>query len=329
MELTKPGKTANKFDDDNIVIPTTDNYDILLRTNYNGQQLRKILKLYKLKLSGNKKQLVLRIYCFLKLSSFIIKIQKVFRGNLQRLWNHYHGPALFNRKLCTNDTDFLTTEKIETLPASQFFSYQDTDKFIYGFDIISLHNLIIKSGKTVKNPYNRSVIQPEVINMLKNLIKISKALKFDIEIDIKENEMTNEKSLELRILDLFQTIDSLGNYSNPSWFTSLNAVQLVRFVRELNDIWVYRAQLSAEVKRQICPPNGDPFQHFSVSSFNINNNINIIRKNILVILEKLVNSGSDVGNKALGAYYVLGALTIVNEEAALALPWLFQSLVYF
>ena len=34
-------------------------------------------------------------------------------------------------------------------------------------------------------------------------------------------------------------------------------------------------------------------------------------------------------HKALGAYYVLGALTIVNETAATSLPWLFQSFSYF
>jgi len=32
---------------------------------------------------------------------------------------------------------------------------------------------------------------------------------------------------------------------------------------------------------------------------------------------------------ALGAYYVLGALTLVNPNAAAALPWLFQSVAYF
>ena len=30
----------------------------------------------------------------------------------------------------------------------------------------------------------------------------------------------------------------------------------------------------------------------------------------------------------LGAFYVLGALTIVNNDAANALPWLFQSVMH-
>ena len=49
----------------------------------------------------------------------------------------------------------------------------------------------------------------------------------------------------------------------------------------------------------------------------------------LEVLEKLVNSGVDHDCKALGAYYVLGCLTIVNETAATSLPWLFQSVSYY
>jgi hypothetical protein len=54
-----------------------------------------------------------------------------------------------------------------------------------------------------------------------------------------------------------------------------------------------------------------------------------VRKVILEVLEKFVNNGIDNDSKSLGAYYVLGALTLVNEEAAMSLPWLFQSVSYF
>ena len=53
-----------------------------------------------------------------------------------------------------------------------------------------------------------------------------------------------------------------------------------------------------------------------------------IRKIILEILEKFVNSGIDKDSKCLGTYYVLGALTIVNLDAANSLPWLFQAFSY-
>ena len=65
----------------------------------------------------------------------------------------------------------------------------------------------------------------------------------------------------------------------------------------------------------------------SDSQFNEQNIFNI-QKMILPILEKLVNSGLEQDNKALGAYYVLGALTLVNENAASTLPWLYQSVLH-
>jgi hypothetical protein len=57
--------------------------------------------------------------------------------------------------------------------------------------------------------------------------------------------------------------------------------------------------------------------------------INIAKKVILELLEKFVNTGVDTDSKSLGAYYVLGALTIVNNSAATSIPWLFQSFAYF
>ena len=95
------------------------------------------------------------------------------------------------------------------------------------------------------------------------------------------------------------------------------------------DIWTYRTQLTVETKRAICPPNGDPFRN--INSYYIHNepNLDNVRKLIVEVLEKLVNSGIDNDSRALGTYYVLGSLTLVNQNAAEALPWLFQSFSYF
>ncbi len=327
-EQTMPTiKNAKKIDDNNLVIPSIYESELLFANNYNQKQLKYFAKEYKLKLSGNKQQLIDRLYIYLKLSSVIIKIQKVFRGLLQRQYNKYHGPAFFKRDKCTNDTDFLTGDDLKTLTYTQFFSFKDDDEFIYGFDIISLYNLIAKSGKVIKNPYNRNVISCTVIKNIKNLIRLSRVLKIKVITEIQDitHDVTIQKSMELRILDLFQNIDSLGNYSNPEWFQSLNRVHLLKFIRDLSDIWEYRAQLTIETKRTVCPPYGTPFRNLNGHYINNEQNLDNIRKVILDILEKMVNSGIDKDSRSLGAYYVLAALTLVNENAANALPWLFQS----
>ena len=79
------------------------------------------------------------------------------------------------------------------------------------------------------------------------------------------------------------------------------------------------------MKKNICPPNGDPFRNLSMNYIGSEQDICNIRKVILEVLEKFVVLGIDKDSRALGACYVLGALTIVNEDAATSLPWLFQS----
>ena len=316
--------------DDNAV-PTIKNYNCLITNNYNVQKLKIFVKKYKLKISGNKNQLINRLYVYLKLYAFIVQIQKIFRGRLVRKYNYYHGPALLKRELCTNDRDFLTDDSIKDLVHTQFFSYKDEDNFIYGFDIISLHNLILKSGINVKNPYNRNIIPTSVITNMRHLIRLSRLLHIKVEVDIKDesDNITPQQNMELRVLDLFQNINGLGNYSDSVWFMSLTRALLIKFLRELMDIWNYRAQLSNEIKRQICPPHGEPFRLISFNYISCEINIDKIRITILNVLEKLVNTGIDRDSKSLGAYYVLGALTLVNTNAAVALPWLFQSVSYF
>lgn len=328
-------KNPLKPENENIEIPTIYNYNNIVKYNYNAQQLKTFAKHYKLKISGNKKELILRIYIYLYLSSYAIKIQKIFRGIILRKYILLHGPAFVNRDICTNKTDFITMEDVKDIERNQFFSYKDEDGFIYGFEISSIFNLISKnliSKKTFgKNPYNRNAIPKQVFIDIKKILSLSNILKIKVNLEIEDDtsNISNEKTIELRTLSLFQNIDSLGNYSNPEWFLSLNRLQMVKLLRELNDIWNFRAQLTQEIKRNICPPFGDPFRNVSLSYILNEQNVNNVRKVIIEVFEKLVNTGIDSDSQSLGAYYVLGALTLVNESAAISLPWLFQSVSYF
>ena len=45
-------------------------------------------------------------------------------------------------------------------------------------------------------------------------------------------------------------------------------------------------------------------------------------------MESLVSNGNSNENKSLGAFYVLSALTLVNNDAAESLPWLYQSVMH-
>ena len=78
------------------------------------------------------------------------------------------------------------------------------------------------------------------------------------------------------------------------------------------------------MKRRIFPPLGNPFEKIKIGLL-LNKSEDIIKKKVLHIIENLINRGIDNSAQCLGAFYVLGALTLVNPNAASALPWLYDS----
>tara|TARA_B110000971_G_scaffold221739_1_gene270277 strand:+ start:528 stop:1637 length:1110 start_codon:yes stop_codon:yes gene_type:complete len=315
-----------KVSTDNFKILDYTNYRELTEKNYNVSQLKSICRFYKLKKSGNKKELIFRVYNFLKFSNFTLKIQKVFRGHLIRYLDKLKGTRMINN--CVNETDFYTLDKLTDLNKSQFYSFKDEDGFIYGFDICSLYNMIVKERQK-KNPYNRKELPiQKIYNDIKQIIKISKlyGVKINIEFDNDLSNFSQEKQLEMRAINLFQQIDGYGFITDSKWYLNLDRNCLKRFIRELLDIWQYRAQISNETKRKINPQHGDPF-------FTVNMNVllhkcyEVMRKRVLDIIEIFITKGIDTDARALGTYYILGALTTVNHDAATSLPWLYESFV--
>mgnify|MGYP007058499779 CR=1 FL=1 len=86
--------------------------------------------------------------------------------------------------------------------------------------------------------------------------------------------------------------------------------------------------ISNEMKRNICPPNGDPFAGLSLYYIRTMDLLKL-RKTCLSIIRSIVLKSSDRGDRTLGANYVLCAITLVNTEAAISLPWLYQSVAYY
>ena len=101
--------------------------------------MKGLAKHYKQKSTGNKQELQNILYNYLRLSYFIVKIQKNVRRMFVRKYIMLKGPAFLNRKLCNNPTDFFSLEEMNDIKYNQFISIKDIDGFIYGFDVISLY----------------------------------------------------------------------------------------------------------------------------------------------------------------------------------------------
>ena len=335
----KNKKAFIKITDEDFTIPNVNEYNHLLTINYSVSQLKLIAKYHKLKTTGNKEYLKKRLYNYLFFSCNIINIQKVLRCSLIKKYIKLHGPGFYNKKLCSNDVDFCTLDNLTAIPYNQFISFKDSNDHIYGYDVLSLYNLFMKvtknntntntntSSLNVQNPFTNIFFSYNVLKQLLDYIKLSSLLKININLNYDDlAHFSINKQTEMKILTLFQRIDSLGNYTNIKWFLELDKYGLIQFLRQLVDIWNYRANLSQETKREIVPPRGNPFYH---EHLNINNlpqySFAQIRKYSISIIDLMINRGINENSCLLGSYYVLCALTMVSSDAANTLPWLYEA----
>jgi len=275
----------------------------------------------------NKSLMMEDCYHFLRNGYFVTKIQRFFRKRLFCELKTTQGPAIFKRHLCNNTEDFLTTESMNEIDYYFFISVKDQD-FIYGFNIISVYNLLKKTKTSTPplNPYTRNPFTKEFIDSIYRRMKLNYLIK---QTDHPIYHEIQLPSYDNKITGLFQKIDSLGNYTQVEWFVQLESSNLRRFLLELQDIWDYRAQLTSSMKITICPPLGKPFIHVPLQIMDTSNPLDrqVLRNYCYLVMDELVNKALSIEHQSLGAYYILCALTLVNQDAADALPWLYQSVL--
>jgi hypothetical protein len=325
-------KKRYKVDEKTFKIPNYDEYDKFIEVNYYIPQLKVICKHFSLKQNGNKNELMTRIYNFLYYSKFAIVIQRNMRHSLLKKYKKLKGEALFTRNKCVNDSDFYSLDPVEEIPINQFISICEEGKH-YGFDICSLYNLFHKNKlkfKDVKinNPYTRQEFPKRIFLNIKRIKRIGKLLNLPVELKIEEESNYEDKEFQFsqRVFKVFQLMDTLGNYTDINWFTSLDFNSNVKFFREIQDIWNYRSQLSNEKKREICPPFGNPFYNLNIDVNNVHLlSLEKIKKVNCHLMEELIYTSNNEQSKSLGVWIVLTGLTLVNNAAAIALPWLFES----
>jgi hypothetical protein len=235
------------------------------------------------------------------------------------------GPAYYVRNIATNDSDFFSADPVADISGVMFLSYRDTDNHIYAFDIRSIHTLIHRAriqGTSPQNPFTRTNLDISVVRRVNKIVKQLQA--HDIVTEWAPLEPpTPEQQLCMKVVDLFHIIDELNYYSSPDWFLSLNLENHLEFYTELHAIWSHRAGLSIQQKNAIVPGFTQLFRHPPWA----------LRGQSLVSMQKLnmntirilITSATDRNDRILGAMYVVSAMTIVNEDARRAYPWLYES----
>ena len=314
-----------------VQIPAFADHDAFKQCDHHKvQELKEICKHHGIKCGGTKQEIKGRIHSHLIQSHFITRIQHVVRRSFCKMHARISGPAYHDRAICVNDTDFYSMEHVRDIPRNQFISFNDESGVVYGFDIMSLNTYYeteMKNGQpNPSNPYNRMPFPHTLRRQMHRKICLTRILGVKCMIEVEPEPVQSVQQQDEQLLFIiFQQINSHGHYADTTWFSELNVVQIMRFIRELADIWNYRAQIIPQLKQEICPPNGDPFRNIDFRYVHHD----AIKHEVIKIMNAFVTSGANSDSRGLGAYYVLSALTLVSHSAQNAMPWLYESVAYF
>ena len=141
-------------------------------------------------------------------------------------------------------------------------------------------------------------------------------------------ERQQNTTINDRIRQLFLEIDSLGNYTNESWFINLSFEQSKTLLRYLFEIWENRG-LTFQLKDRISPFKW-PFDHIYERGLqNIEGiTMDIVRNDLITAFELMVFTGIDNDSRNIGAMHVLSAITLVSRDARTSVPWLYDSVLH-
>lgn len=166
------------------------------------------------------------------------------------------------------------------------------------------------------------IIRVNEEHRLAQLLKRRAVIKNKAESEFIPNNLEDEGSINSNLTHIVMTIcsklDSLGHISNPQWFLNLTTEEWRRLNNTLSDIWIYRAQLSPQVRMAIGGRINLGFLLRRASR-------GLAIRTTIANIRRLILRDEAREHHALGAMYVLIALTQVSQSAADAMPALYQA----
>jgi hypothetical protein len=223
-------------------------------------------------------------------------------------------------KLCINNP--YNREKIPENIIKQIYSLIYKIRIL--FKGILEMNIVSQQQQTRNSLLNRPLQTPrnQIRENIRENITILNRLTTP---EIRALNIIRLQPINMRIHELFMEIDQLGNYTNIDWFTVLNREQYIRLYRLIYNIW---RRLPYDLRSKICI-SGDPFLNIFSSNININDiGYERIKEACVIVFENMVFTGLDIEYRKIGALHVLSALTVVSANARIAIPWLYDTIVY-
>jgi hypothetical protein len=282
----------------------------------------------------------------------VIKLQRFIRKSMTIYNDNLRGPALKNRSLCVNDSDFYSLDDIKDIPNVDFFSFTDSKGFIYGYHIDSIIELILKSDeyfdqfkknylnnngtsnlcyrqfiRTLYNHYNKlKIINPYTRFIIEGPIKL-RVIKLFAQKQFNKKPNNNQievidikTSVRNKCLTIFQKIDFQGYQTDIYWLYEESQKVIKIFYKKLSIIWNFEFGLNQTARYNIAK---------SHNIFDNLHDIMISRADKYTLLDKvldtvnaIVSNGDTEADKQSGCIIVLYALAYINQNCIIANPWL-------
>jgi len=279
----------------------------------------------------------------------IIKLQRWVKSKLSIYSTRLHGPAMLDRSICVNDSDFVTLDDLVEIPDQDFISFKDEKNFVYGFSLDSAIDLLFKSDETyyenftkqtknnityhqyiktlfnhynkikINNPYTRFLIdgatKHRIITLYARKMFKNGTIKPPVEevVDIKT-------AVRNKCFVVFQKIDMFGYFTNTSWLIDENVKVIKHFYKKLALLWNFEFGLNNTARYNISRTHNlfDNLHDIVVSRAD---KYNLLDK-ILTTLNILVTNGNTESDRNSGAIMILYALAEITPRCVQANPWL-------
>ena len=279
----------------------------------------------------------------------LIKLQNWVKNKLSYYKLKLHGPAMLDRSICVNDSDFVTLDDLVEIPDQDFISFKDEKNFVYGFSLDSAIDLLFKSDETyyenflkqtkntityhqyiktlynhynkikINNPYTRFLIDGEtkhrIITLYARKMFKNGTIKPPVEevVDIKT-------AVRNKCFAVFQKIDMFGYFTNTSWLMDENVKVIKHFYKKLALLWNFEFGLNNTARYNISRTHNlfDNLHDIVVSRAD---KYHLLDK-ILTTLNILVTNGNTESDRNSGAIMILYALSEITPRCVQANPWL-------
>jgi len=259
--------------------------------------------------------------------------QKTAAETIYRFWiahcrrksRRIHGPALFVPSISDNEKDIYTFDTVQSIPFQYHFSYSDSSKHIWTFDIRFLVHLL-QHGNDLKNPFSQELIDKKNIERFQSICESLRSRKLPI-LYVDTEILSPEQIWNQKVLDVFLKLNSLGYGANILWFENMTVYGHELFYRNLYDLWHQALNLTDADRDRIVPGHRsgrNPLFRWAPTVLKVQppHEIKWWRKQTLGLMNAFLTRSADRETQTCGALYILTGLAHTLVQVAEVYPWL-------